>query len=89
MNRAMMLLAAVALTLAACDDKKAETPPEDPANKNATTTGATTAAAAQPVTIDDNDLSTPADFEETAEKAITKANYKQELAGLETDIAKE
>ena len=41
------------------------------------------------MTIDDGVLSTPADFEETAEKAITKANYKKELSSLETDIAKE
>jgi hypothetical protein len=94
MKRALMIAMAL-FALAACDDKKTETKPEDPASKNATTTGATTAAAtattATPaaVTIDDGVLSTPADFEETAEKAITKANYKKELSSLETDIAKE
>ena len=45
-------------------------------------------AAAAPV-IADTDLSTPADFEEIAEKAISKANYKSELTALETEIAKE
>ena len=94
MKRALMIAMAL-FALAACDDKKTEAKPEDPASKNATTTGATTAAAtattAAPaaVTIDDGVLSTPADFEETAEKAITKANYKKELSSLETDIAKE
>lgn len=96
MKRALMLAVAL-FALAACEDKKAETKPEDPASKNATTTGATTATAtaaaatATPaaVTIDDTDLSTPADFEETAEKGISKTNYKQELSSLEADIAKE
>ena len=89
MNRAMMFLAAAAFALAACEEKKPETT-ETPESKNAETTAATTAtAAAQPVTIDDSDLATPADFEAEAEKAITKANYKTELATLETDISKE
>lgn len=94
MKRALTIAVAL-FALTACEDKKPETKPEDPASKNATTTGATTATAtattATPaaVTINDTDLSTPADFEETAEKAITKANYKQELSSLEADIAKE
>jgi hypothetical protein len=41
------------------------------------------------VTIADSDLSTPADFEEAAEKAITGKSYKAELASLEKDLAKE
>ena len=95
MNRALMILAAGLLCLAC--DKSGETKPEETASKNATTTGASGAAAtpaaptpvvAAPV-IADGDLATPADFEESAEKAISKANYKKELAALETDIAKE
>lgn len=94
MNRSMtMLLAASLFAIAACD-KPAETKADDPASKNATTTGATatavtTAATPTPLTIADTDLSTPADFEETAEKAISKANYKTELTALEADVAKE
>ncbi|AKU99295.1 hypothetical protein AKJ09_05959 [Labilithrix luteola] len=94
MKRAVMIAAAL-FALAACEDKKQEAKVEDPAAKNAPTAVASAApvetAAAQPaaVAIDDGDLATPADFEETAEKSITKANYKQELASLETDIAKE
>ena len=89
MNRAMMLLAAAVFALAACEEKKPETT-ETPESKNAETTAATAAtAAAQPVTIADTDLATPADFEDEAEKAITKANYKTELATLEADISKE
>jgi hypothetical protein len=85
-----LLIGAARLALAACDDKKAETKPEDPSEKNATTTTtASVAATATPVAINDSDLSTPADFEETAEKAISKANYKAELATLEGDIAKD
>lgn len=95
MKRSMIIGAAL-FALAACDDKKAETKPEDPSVKNATTTTTATASAAATatgtaaaVTINDSDLSTPADFEESAEKAINKANYKAELATLEGDIAKE
>ena len=85
-------IAVMALALAACD-KKDETKPEDPASKNsttgATTTTATTTAAPAPVAIADSDLSTPADFEEAAEKAITAKTYKAELATIEKDLDKE
>lgn len=83
----VMLLVA----LAACEEKKTETKPEE---KPPTTTGAATAVptattAQATVTINDSDLSTPADFEETAEKSITKTNYKTELASIEADVAKD
>lgn len=91
MKRAIMT-AMCLFALAACD-KKDEPKPEDPSAKNGTTTtnGTATGAAtaATPVTIADSDLSTPADFEDVAEKSITAKNYKQELATIETDIAKE
>lgn len=83
--------------LAACDNKP-ETKPEDPAQKNSTTTTNATAAVATtatptpapaPVTISDSDLSTPADFEEAAEKAITAKTYKADLATMESDLAKD
>lgn len=90
-----LIIGAALFALAACDDKKPETKAEDPSVKNATTTTTATASVAATtatpatVTINDGDLSTPADFEESAEKAITKANYKAELATLEGDIAKD
>jgi hypothetical protein len=90
MKRSMMLLAASLLAMAC--DKPAEQKQDDPASKNATTTSAQptqTAATPPPVTIADSDLSTPADFEEAAEKSITKASYKTELASLETELGKE
>jgi len=89
----MMLIAIAALAFAC--DKSNEPKPDDPAAKNgttgATTTTATTTAtpAPAPVTIADSDLSTPADFEEAAEKAITAKNYKAEISTLEKDIDKE
>ncbi|MDF2694467.1 MAG: hypothetical protein K0S65_2850 [Labilithrix sp.] len=94
MNRALMLLAAGVLALAACENKPTETKPDDTASKNATTTNATATATtvatpAPPPAIVDSDLSTPADFEEAAEKSISKTTYKAELAALETDIAKQ
>jgi hypothetical protein len=54
-----------------------------------TTTATTTATPPAPVAIADTDLSTPADFEEAAEKAITAKNYKAEIATIEKDIDKE
>ena len=97
MKRVITLAGCLALfALAACEDKKPETKPEDPSVKNATTTttatasvAATTTAAPAAVSINDSDLSTPADFEDSAEKSISKANYKAELATLEGDIAKD
>ena len=93
---ALLIGAALCVLAAACEDKKPDTKPEDPSVKNATTTttatasvAATTTAAPAAVSINDGDLSTPADFEESAEKAINKANYKAELATLEGDISKE
>jgi len=89
------LLLAASLLVVACD-KPADLKPEDPASKNATTTGAAqtpqtaaTPTPAPPVAIADGDLVTPADFEETAEKAITKASYKTELAAIETELGKD
>ncbi len=77
------------LALAACDKPAApEAKPDDPAAKNAPQV-ATTAATPAPVTIAESDIATPADFEAAAEQSITKANYKTELAKLETDIGKE
>jgi hypothetical protein len=86
-------IAICALALTACD-KKDEPKPEDPASKNSTTgatttTATTTATPPAPVAIADTDLSTPADFEEAAEKAITAKNYKAEIATIEKDIDKE
>ncbi len=102
MKRVILTTVAICtMALAACD-KPATDSKDDTTSKNATTTGAatangaTTAAAptavtpaptATPVTIADSDLSTPADFEEAAEKAITPKTYKTELASLETSIA--
>ena len=95
--KSVILAAVCLLALAACD-KPASTDakPEDKnatSTTNATTTTtaavATTPPAATPVTINESDLSTPADFEESAAKAITAKNYKAELTTLEADIAKE
>jgi hypothetical protein len=100
-----MTAAVSLLALAACDKPATETKSDDPSAKNITTTtqgtAATTAvptaatatatATAQPAVamISDSDLSTPADFEEVAEKAITAKSYKAELQTLEADLAKD
>ena len=94
--KSVILTAVCLLALAACDKPAStETKPDDKSpttTTNATTTAAavaTTPPAATPVAISDSDLSTPADFEESAAKAITAKNYKAELTTLEADIAKE
>jgi hypothetical protein len=92
---AMTALCLVAL--AACDKPATtETKTDDPSKNTTTTTNATAAPTGAPttaspvtVTINDSDVATPADFEETAEKAITAKNYKAELASLETEIGKD
>lgn len=93
--KSVILTAVCLLALAACDKPASTETKTDDKNPTTTTNATTTAAvattppAATPVTINDSDLSTPADFEETAEKAITAKNYKAELTTLEADIAKE
>ena len=84
------------MALVACDKPSSTEPKVDDPAKNPTTTtnasaaapatAAATAAAPAPVTVDDSVLSTPADFEETVEKAITPKTYKAELATLEADL---
>jgi uncharacterized lipoprotein len=90
----LIVTALCLLALAACDKPAEEKKPEDkntPTTTNASATVATpvTAPAAAPVTVADGDLSTPADFEESAEKAITAKTYKADLSALEADVAKE
>lgn len=89
----LIVTALCLLALAACDKPADEKKPDEknaPTTTNATATAMTAPApAAIPVTIADGDLSTPADFEESAEKAITAKTYKADLAALEGDVAKE
>lgn len=98
MNRYVMTAVCLSALAAAACDKPAttETKTEETKGSTSITAGSATGTAATPttttpttVTIDDSDLATPADFEETAEKAITAKNYKAELASLETDVNKE
>jgi hypothetical protein len=47
------------------------------------------AAPARAEAVADTDIVTPVDFEDEAEKTITAANYKKEIASLETELAKD
>ena len=91
----LIVTALCLVALSACDKPADGTKPEDKnttSTTNASATAATTAAVpvvAAPVTIADGDLSTPADFEESAEKAITAKTYKADLTALEADVAKD
>jgi hypothetical protein len=89
MKRLMIL--PLAILLFACDkpaDKKDETA-TTPTTTATPATTATAAATATPANIAEADLVTPADMQEDAEKAITKKNYKTELAALETEMSKD
>ena len=98
MNRILLTLAASALfCLSACEKEKVPEPtaatpstapapgPSAAATAMPSPTAATTAAAAAAGSTADN-LPVAADFEEEAEKSITKANYKAELSSLEAEI---
>lgn len=87
MNRAI-LTALCLFALAACD-KPAEQKPAEPEPKQATPTEPTATPELVGGSIDDKDLTTPADFEEEAERSIDTKNYKKALAALEEEIGKE
>jgi hypothetical protein len=91
MKRLMIL--PLAILLFGCDKKDdtatAPTTTTAPATSATTATTASAAASATPATIAEADLITPADMQDDAEKAITKKNYKTELAALETEMAKD
>jgi hypothetical protein len=88
-----LLILALPLFLFACEERKSA-----PAQSNAQSTS-TAATKEEPkpepkaepkeVVIADTDLSTPAEFEAEAEKAITVRNYKTELTALEAEVNKE
>ncbi len=76
MKRAMMVvLLATTAALAGCEDKPQGTSPA-PSGEAA-------------ASVKDDDLVTPADFDNDAEKSVTAANYKQELEGLEKEMNSE
>ena len=75
MNRSIILVLGISsiLVAAACEDSpKTDQKPQAP-------------TAAQ-VTIADEDLAVPADFEDEAAKTITVATYKAELDALESEL---
>ena len=74
MNRAIMVMfLATTAALAGCDDK----------SQGASPAPSGEAAAS----VKDEDLATPADFDDEAAKSVTAANYKQELDSLEKEIS--
>lgn len=68
-----VVLCATAL-IAGCDEQ-----PKEGAS-------AVTASSASAAVVKDDDLATPADFEDEAEKSISAANYKAEVDALEKEI---
>jgi hypothetical protein len=90
MNR--MIVASIAAFLfafpLACEKEKVPEPgpaAPAPAPAAAATSAASTTAAAPPAAEPEN-VPVAADFEEEAEKTITRANYKAELDTLEAEL---
>ena len=95
MSRIFVTLAASALFgLAACEKEKVPDPPT--ATPPAAASGASASAMAAPAATAGatpaptapaaETIPVAADFEDEAEKSITKANYKAELSSLEAEI---
>ncbi len=79
MSRWMTLvLLAASICVVACDEQK-------PAEPGATGEKASVIVAP----IKDEDISTPADFDDEAEKDISTTNYKSEVDSLEKEISAE
>jgi len=97
MSRTLIAAGAFALfALSACEKEKVPEPVTPP---SAATAPAPSAAAAQPAPTAPTAAAAPAgnaataenipvaaDFEDEAEKTITKANYKAELSSLEAEL---
>lgn len=75
------LLVMGALALAACQEKKNEAA--------ASAVAAAPAVSAAPAQVADDQIATPADFEEEAAKEINEDNADQELSKLEQEVSKE
>lgn len=93
MNRILVTLAASALvSLAGCEKEKVPEPtPATPSTApspgpSAAAPAAAAPAAATAAAAQAENIPVAADFEDEAEKAITKANYKAELSSLEAEI---
>jgi hypothetical protein len=92
MSRTIFILStATLLCFAACDKEKVTEPAaatsSTPVAPSAAAAPATAPApAATAATAGAETIPVAADFEEEAEKSITKANYKTELSSLEAEI---
>ncbi len=88
MSRTLVTLALSAIfCVAGCEKEKVPEPTIPPAQAAApaASAAAPAPAAAAPAATAEN-IPVAADFEDEAEKSITKANYKAELASLEAEI---
>jgi len=85
-----LMLVAASICIVACEEQKTAGPAatgEKAATGDKAATGEKPAAA--PESIKDEDLATPADFDDEAEKDITATNYKAEVDSLEKEISAE
>jgi hypothetical protein len=83
-QRVSLLAALIFATLPSCEKGKEKPEPAPAAASVAVAAPAPPASAAAPA--ESENIPVAADFEEEAEKTITKANYKTELDALEAEL---
>jgi hypothetical protein len=90
MNRSLVGVVATLLLSMSISCEKEKIPDPTPTGTPAASAAAATPAAAPVVAPtplpEPENLPVAADFEDEAEKAITKANYKTELASIEAEL---
>jgi hypothetical protein len=86
MSRFTTMIAVSALLCFAAACEKEEKKPEPAAAPSAVAAPAPTAAPTPAPAATQETIPVAADFEEEAEKTITKANYKSELDSLEKEM---
>jgi hypothetical protein len=84
MNRTLIGAATLVVVAFGASCEKEKTP--EPVAPKASATAAATAASPPPAAPLADNIPVAADFEEEAEKTITKANYKTELDSLEAEL---
>lgn len=91
MTRLSLAVGAALLLAASSCEKGPESTEKPSAAASATTVSSAApavASAVPPAPGEADDIPVAADFEEEAEKTITKANYKAELDALEAELKK-
>jgi hypothetical protein len=92
--RAIIIAGCLGLALAGCEDASPTAPPKPAATAKASTTPSATATAAVAkadpnAELDNEDIPVPEDFEDEAQKEITKDNLESKLDEIEKELAQD